>query len=98
MDVEFLVQDTYSLLRPQWKIASNLEEAARLFSEAIAQNYNLQDGEKAAEPEEDEVESMLSDDGNAEEGLEEDMVPEIDEQQSSTEDAEVSVGLVFITE
>ncbi|KAL1984619.1 hypothetical protein VTN96DRAFT_8841 [Rasamsonia emersonii] len=90
MDVEFLVQDTYSLLRPQWKIASNLEEAARLFSEAIAQNYNLQDGEKAAEPEEDEVESMLSDDGNAEEGLEEDMVPEIDEQQSSTEDAEAS--------
>ncbi|KAL1964419.1 hypothetical protein VTN77DRAFT_6977 [Rasamsonia byssochlamydoides] len=90
MDVEFLVQDTYSLVRPQWKIASDLEEAARLFSEAIAQNYKLQDGEKAAEPEEDEVDSILSDDGKEDEGLEEDVVPEIDEQQSSTEEAEAS--------
>jgi regulator of nonsense transcripts 2 len=91
MDVEFVVQDTYSLVRPQWKIASDLEEAARLFSEAIAQNYKVQDGEKAVEPEEDEVESLSSDDGNVDEGLEEDGVPDIDEQQSSTEEAEVSV-------
>jgi len=86
MDIEFIVQDTYALTRPQWKIASSLEEAGRLFSEAVAQNYNLQDVDKAPEPEEDDAESIPS-----EEGLEEDAIPDVDEVQSSTEEAEVSV-------
>lgn len=85
MDIEFIVQDTYALTRPQWKIASSLEEAGRLFSEAVAQNYNLQDVDKAPEPEEDDAESIPS-----EEGLEEDAIPDVDEVQSSTEEAEAS--------
>ncbi|KAJ9395312.1 hypothetical protein DTO282F9_7768 [Paecilomyces variotii] len=85
MDVDFLLQDTYSLTRPQWKIASNLEEATRLFGEAVAQNYKLQDADKNAEPEEDDLESIGSDDG-----LEDDMVPEAEEDQSSSEEAEAS--------
>lgn len=85
MDVDFLLQDTYSLTRPQWKIASNLEEATRLFGEAVAQNYKLQDADKNAEPEEDDLESIGSDDG-----LEDDIVPEAEEDQSSSEEAEVS--------
>ncbi|KAL2000399.1 hypothetical protein VTN02DRAFT_3179 [Thermoascus thermophilus] len=85
MDIEFLVQDTYSLTRPQWTIASDLQEAARLFSEAVAQNYNLQDVDKA-EPEDDDAESITSN-----EGLEEDAIPDVDEDgQSSAEEAEVS--------
>jgi regulator of nonsense transcripts 2 len=88
MDVDFLIQDTYSLVRPQWKIATDLEEATRLFSEAISQNYSLQDGDKGIEHEEEEIESVSSD-GNADDGLEEDMVPDGDEEQSSTEEAEV---------
>lgn len=85
MDIEFLIQDTYSLTRPQWTIASDLQEAARLFSEAVAQNYNLQDVDKA-EPEEDDAESITSN-----EGLEEDAIPDVDEDgQSSAEEAEVS--------
>lgn len=87
MDVDFLVQDTYSLVRPQWKIASDLEEAGRLFSEAIAQNYKVQDGDKAAEVEDDEVESISSD-ANGEEGLDEDGVPDIDDMQSSADEVE----------
>lgn len=90
MDVDFLIQDTYSLVRPQWKLPADMEEAGRLFSEAIAHNYKVQDGEKAPEPDEDEVESISSDDGNGEEGPEEDGIPDIDDQQSSTEEAEVS--------
>jgi regulator of nonsense transcripts 2 len=88
MDVDFLIQDTYSLVRPQWKLATEVEEAGRLFSEAIAQNYKVQDGDKSGEPDEDEVESISSDDRNGDEGLEEDGVPDI-EDQSSTEEAEV---------
>jgi len=89
MDVDFLIQDTYSLVRPQWKFATDLEEATRLFSEAVSQNYSFQDGDKAVEPEEDELESISSD-GNGDDGLEEDIVPDGDEEQSSTEEAEVS--------
>jgi regulator of nonsense transcripts 2 len=87
MDVEFLVQDTYSLVRPQWKVAPDLEEAGRLFGEAIAQNYKVQDGDKAAEVEDDDVESISSD-ANGEEGLDEDGVPDIDDMQSSADEAE----------
>lgn len=87
MDVDFLIQDTYSLVRPQWKIAGDIEEAGRLFSEAIAQNYKVQDGDKSAEVDDDEVESISSD-ANGEEGLDEDGVADIDDGQSSAEEAE----------
>jgi regulator of nonsense transcripts 2 len=39
MDVEFIIQDTLALVRPEWKLAPSLEEAARAFSEAVTQNY-----------------------------------------------------------
>lgn len=84
MDIEFLVQDTYALTRPQWKIATDLEEASRLFGEAVAQNYKLQDTEKTAELEEDDGESSSSDDG-----LEDDAVPDVEDEQESTDEAEV---------
>lgn len=91
MDVDFLLQDTYSLTRPQWKIAADLEEATRLFGEAVAQNYKLQDADKNAEPEEEDLESIGSDDG-----LEEDVVPEAEEDQSSSEEAEVGHLLILV--
>lgn len=86
MDVDFVVHDTYSGIRPQWKLATDLQEAASLFSEAVAQNYKPQDSEKLAEPEEDDAESSSSD-----EGLEEDAIPEAEEEQESSEEAEVSL-------
>lgn len=85
MDVDFLVHDTYSAIRPQWKLATHLQEAATLFGEAVAQNYKLQDSEKAVEPEEEDAESSSSD-----EGLEEDAIPDVEEDQESSEEAEVS--------
>ncbi|KAK5109593.1 hypothetical protein LTR62_006830 [Meristemomyces frigidus] len=40
MDMEFVVQDLYSGLRPQWKLVlGDLPEASRVFAEATKQNY-----------------------------------------------------------
>ncbi|CAK4032135.1 Regulator of nonsense transcripts UPF2 [Lecanosticta acicola] len=66
MDIEFVVQDTYNMLRPQWKLVlSNLQEAAGLFSEACKQNYQDVAAGKTAEPEEPEEPDAgnISDDG-----------------------------------
>lgn len=82
MDIDFLVHDTFSGIRPQWKLAADLQEAASLFSEAVAQNYKPQDAKP--EPEEDDAESSSSD-----EGLEEDAIPEAEDEESSDE-AEVA--------
>jgi regulator of nonsense transcripts 2 len=89
MDIDFVVQDTYSLVRPQWKLATELQEAAQIFGEAVAQNYNLRDGEKTLEPEDDDIESIYSE-GPVDDGFDEDGVPEADEEQSTSEEAEVS--------
>lgn len=87
MDADFLVQDTYSVTRPQWKMATDLQEAMMLFGEAVAQNYKTQDAGRPIEPEEDDAESSSSD-----EGLEEDAMPEVDEEQESSDEAEVSTA------
>jgi regulator of nonsense transcripts 2 len=80
MDVEFILQDSYALTRPHWKLSTDVSEAARLFGEAVAQNYKVQEIDKAPELD-DEAESSPSDDG-----LEEDVVPDVDEERSSSED------------
>ncbi|TKA77814.1 hypothetical protein B0A55_04602 [Friedmanniomyces simplex] len=61
MDMEFVVQDLYSALRPQWDVVLNdLPEASRVFAEACKQNYS--DTGKAPEPEDvDEMEADGSD-------------------------------------
>jgi regulator of nonsense transcripts 2 len=68
MDMEFVVQDTYSLLRPNWKLVLNdLNEAGSIFAEACKQNYRDVASGKTPEPEEPEeeldAEGDLSDDG-----------------------------------
>ncbi|KLJ12267.1 hypothetical protein EMPG_12670 [Blastomyces silverae] len=93
MDVDFLVQDTYALTRPQWKIAADPAEATRLFSEAVAQNYKVQETAQEADkgPEhEDDGESSSSDDG-----YEDDAIPDADEEKdeenSSSDEVEETV-------
>ncbi|PWY90751.1 ARM repeat-containing protein [Aspergillus heteromorphus CBS 117.55] len=83
MDVDFLVQDTFSMTRPQWKLATDLEEATQIFSEAVAQNFKTQNAERPTDPEEDDSESSSSD-----EGLEEDAIPEAEDDQESSDEAE----------
>ncbi|KAL2825296.1 armadillo-type protein [Aspergillus cavernicola] len=83
MDIDFLIQDTYSLTRPQWNLVTDLEEASHIFGEAVAQNFKPQDSEKP-EPEEESESSASEDD------LEEDALPEAEEEQESSDEAEVS--------
>lgn len=55
MDIEFVVQDLYSMLRPQWKLVlSDLPEASKTFADACKQNYHETATSKAAEPEDAE--------------------------------------------
>ncbi|KAK4541825.1 hypothetical protein LTR36_007357 [Oleoguttula mirabilis] len=55
MDIEFLVQDLYSMLRPQWKLVlADLPEASRVFAEACKQNYRDTATGKTAAPEDGE--------------------------------------------
>ncbi|KXT11747.1 hypothetical protein AC579_5040 [Pseudocercospora musae] len=69
MDMEFLVQDTFNLLRPQWKLAlGDLPEASRVFSEACKLHYQTTASIQAPEPEEAEeleAEGNLSGDDRA---------------------------------
>ena len=62
MDIEFIVQDVFALTRPQWKLASNLEEAGRAFQLAMAQDQKTAGIDKTAEPEDVDSDG-LSDDG-----------------------------------
>jgi regulator of nonsense transcripts 2 len=63
MDIEFIVQDTFVLTRPQWKLATNLEEAAKAFQLAIAQDQKSSGIDKVVDQDEVSVRSSSEDDG-----------------------------------
>ena len=62
MDIEFIVQDVFALTRPQWKLASNIEEASRAFQLAMAQDQKTAGIDRAVEPEDADSDG-LSEDG-----------------------------------
>ncbi|KAF2004792.1 ARM repeat-containing protein [Amniculicola lignicola CBS 123094] len=55
MDAEFIVQDAYNAVRPQWKLIINVEEATHAFAESVKQNYQTAAADKAAEVDEDDA-------------------------------------------
>lgn len=63
MDIEFLVQDIFTLTRPQWKLASNIEEASKVFQLAVAQDQKTSGLDKVVE-QDDRTSAMSSDDEN----------------------------------
>lgn len=87
MDIDFLVQDTYALTRPQWILAASFEEAGRAFADLVAQHHKSQGTEKAfdTEPLEDGISS--SDEADEDEPP----VPEMEDGQSSSEEIEAEV-------
>lgn len=85
MDIDFIIQDTYALTRPQWKLAASFEEAGRAFAESVAQNYKSQEVEKFAEAEGPDDEASSEDDGDDDDL----QVPEMDDGHSSSEEAEM---------
>lgn len=66
MDIEFAVQDTFALTRPQWKLAVNLEEAAKAFQLAMAQDQKSAGVDKNADAE--DVMSVASSDDELADG------------------------------
>ncbi|KXJ95607.1 MIF4G domain-containing protein [Microdochium bolleyi] len=64
MDIEFIVQDTFSLTRPQWKLATSMEEAVKAFQLAIAQDQKNAGGDKAGEQDDASSDSSSDDDGD----------------------------------
>ncbi|KAL5117824.1 mRNA decay protein [Pleosporales sp. CAS-2024a] len=55
MDIEFIVQDAYSLTRPQWKLITNLEDASQAFGEAVKQNYQTTATDKPVEQDDEDA-------------------------------------------
>jgi regulator of nonsense transcripts 2 len=92
MDIEFLVRDTFALVRPHWQLATGVEEASQKFAEAVAQNYKGQEAERAAEPEEMPLESSSDDELDEDENR----LPELEEVHSSSDDNEVCIPVVFL--
>lgn len=88
MDVEFLVQDIFSLTRPQWKVASNLEEAAKAFQLAVEQNQRSS-GIKAVEPDEASTNSTSDDENGDDLALDD----QDEEDEDMAEDGDANVRL-----
>ena len=84
MDIDFILQDTYALVRPQWKLVTDLAEAARIFSDAVTANYKQSAVVKIPEVDE-EGESSTSD-----EALEEGDAPDIHDAESSSDEVEAN--------
>ncbi|KAI1280979.1 MIF4G domain-containing protein [Xylaria sp. FL0933] len=63
MDIEFIVQDTFVLTRPQWKLAINLEEATKALQLAIVQDQKSSGIDKSAEQDDMSIHSSSDDDG-----------------------------------
>lgn len=54
MDIDFVVQDAFALVRPDWKMPATLEEAGAAFADACKENYKSATFGKQAYPEESE--------------------------------------------
>jgi regulator of nonsense transcripts 2 len=92
MDIEFIVQDIFSLTRPQWKLALNLEEASRAFQMAVAQDQKNSGLNKPADAEEAEIDESSDEDG--ERALPE---AEHDAEEDSTTEEEIDVGTLSVS-
>lgn len=92
MDIEFIVQDTFSLTRPQWKLATTLEEATKAFQLAVAQDQKNAGLDKTIDPDEGSSSTSSDDDGGDGDG--DIVLPEADGDDDSEsgeeEDTEVS--------
>jgi regulator of nonsense transcripts 2 len=87
MDIDFIVQDTFALTRPQWKLAANIEEAAKAFQLAIAQDKKTAGLDKSMDADDGSTGSS-SDDENIDPDLPEGEVEGDEESGSEEEDGE----------
>ena len=93
MDIDFIIQDTYALTRPQWKLAKDFEEAGRAFADSVTQNYKTVEAGKFVEPDVPEDESSSEDDVDDDELH----VPEMEDAHSSSEEVDAEVRVYYLT-
>lgn len=85
MDIEFLIQDAFTTLRPQWEFLTTLEEAGNAFALACKDNYAMTNGDKTAanaDLDRDEDVDEDRDDGGR-------RTPEVQDDGSSSDEGEV---------
>lgn len=83
MEIDFLVQDVFTAIRPQWKLITDLDEAAKSFADAVQSKYRQEASGRVPE-DGDDAESS-----NSDEALEdEDNAAEVDKHDSSGEEGE----------
>lgn len=91
MDIEFVVQDLYSLLRKDWKLVLNdLPAASKVFAEACKQNYQDTAAGKLAEAEDEEPMAEPDGSDDARPDGEEAPVADGDAEEVKSEDGEVA--------
>lgn len=97
LDIDFTVQDTFALTRPQWKLAANLEEAAKAFQLAITQDQKSAGVDKTADMDDASSDTSSDDDNGDVDG---DDVDGDGDDESASEEEEVDVscscGLSFL--
>ncbi len=91
MDIEFLIQDIFALTRPQWKLASNIEEATKVFQFAVAQDQKTSGLGKVAE-QDDATSGGSTDDENADDLP---LAEQDDDDELSSEDGEGEAEVGF---
>ncbi|EWZ00884.1 hypothetical protein FOYG_00621 [Fusarium oxysporum NRRL 32931] len=88
MDIEFLVQDTFALTRPQWKLATSLDEAVKAFQLAVAQDQksagvdkgiDVDDATSDASSDDDNVDNDEDGDDNEDSASEEEEAEDVEE-------------------
>jgi len=87
MDIDFLIQDTFGVLRPQWKLISSLDEATQKLADACKLNYD--NPTKENEVEETEVSSGEDQEDEEKEDEEGDVEIRADHVSSSENELEV---------
>lgn len=94
MDIDFLIHDTFTLTRPQWKFAENIEESAKVLQAAIAQDQKNAGVDKLAEAEEAVSDVSSDDDADdvEQEGEGDDDSASEDEDETELQDLEAESG------
>ncbi|KAI4110026.1 MAG: hypothetical protein L6R37_000159 [Teloschistes peruensis] len=84
MDIDFIVQDSYALTRPQWKLITDFEEAGQAFASLVKQNY------KPHQPAKAHSAASVEDDASSSDGENRDDVPlpEMEDAQVSSDEGE----------
>jgi regulator of nonsense transcripts 2 len=95
MDIEFIIHDIFALTRPQWKLASNIEEASRAFQLAMAQDQKNSGLNRPIEAEEPEVDDSSDDGVDDGEGVLPEPDVDAEEGLSDEDEADVSRALHF---